>query len=174
MDKMKWREGGGRSIPLLPEFDPLELTTSNMKRLRKSPGAPKWVRELLHFWTPHRSSFHTPLLNLMLEVPQFDSSLLDVPEVELDLDESDELVLELSLESSTDRFFFLPPSNFRVSLFALVRSFLCIFLALLLLLFKSSFLFCFNQAFPAVSIGTIIHHTSQIISPSDVSSYESS
>ena len=37
---------GGRAIPPLPEFDPLEMTANNLKRLRKRPGAPKWVREL--------------------------------------------------------------------------------------------------------------------------------
>ena len=37
---------GGRATPPLPEFDPLEMTANNLKRLQKGPGAPKWVREL--------------------------------------------------------------------------------------------------------------------------------
>ena len=37
---------GGRATPLLPEFDPSEMTANNLKRLRKRPGAPKWVHEL--------------------------------------------------------------------------------------------------------------------------------
>ena len=46
MDEDEVERGEGRSSPPLLGFDPLELTTSNLKRLRKRPGAPKWVREL--------------------------------------------------------------------------------------------------------------------------------
>ena len=37
MDEDEVERGEGRSTPSLPEFDPLELTTSNLKRLRKRP-----------------------------------------------------------------------------------------------------------------------------------------
>ena len=36
----------GCAIRPLPKFDPLEMTTNILKRFRKRPGAPKWVREL--------------------------------------------------------------------------------------------------------------------------------
>ena len=44
--RMKWRDRGGRSTPPLPESDPFQLTTGNLKKLRNRQGAPKWVREL--------------------------------------------------------------------------------------------------------------------------------
>ena len=75
---------------------------------------------------------------------------------------------------SCDLFFFLPPSSFRASFFALLRSFLCFFSTFLFLVCRSCLDFGFNQELPALSIERMIRHTSKIISSSDHSSKDPS